>query len=420
MVFTRTPLGDPAADAARFLRRIALALLFIVTPVAEAASHGLIYVLFPIGAVIIVIAGLLAESGAAMPRRLLAALLNPIAIAALFLAFWAGLSLIWAAFPGEAAARLARTLMTAGIALLAIAALPERTKISNIYLLPIGVGLTAVVTFGLSLFGPDWFREGANPDFLLAQRCVMSLSILMWPAIGALALRERFIMATALATLTAAATLAAFIQVALAAFMVAAVVYVVAMTNPVGMARLMAIVCAILLLGAPLFVAGLIPFSQFAHVTIGGPWAVFANLAIHEWPRFITGHGLDAVEHAIDVGLLPHNAPQSLIFLLWYELGIVGVMGFAALLIVVLRAVAEMPPFAAPGFLGSLAAGLTITFIGAETTQLWWVTLNAIGAVAIAILIQAHPRSRRPRAPTFTEDDGEDEHLVEIYQEPDF
>jgi len=418
MVFTRTPLGDPAADAARFLRRIALALLFIVTPVAEAASHGLIYALFPIGAVILIIAGLLAEMTAA-PRRFVAAFMNPIAIAALFLVFWAALSLIWTAFPGEATARLARTLMTAGIALLAIVALPERTKISNIYLLPIGVGLTAAVTFGLSLFGPEWFHIGPNPDQLLAQRCVLSLSILMWPAIGAAALRERFIMATALATLVAAATLAAFIQVGLAAFMVAAVVYVVAMTNPIGMARFMAIVCAVLLLCAPIFVASLLPASHLLHVQLGGPWAVFANLTIHEWPRFITGHGLDAVEHAIEIGLLPHNAPQSLIFTLWYELGIVGVFGFAVLLIAVLRAVADMPPYAAPAFLASLTAGLVIAFSGAETTQLWWMTLNAIGAIALAILIQAHPRSRRPLAPTFAEDD-EDEHLVEIYQGPDF
>jgi hypothetical protein len=419
MVFARTPLGDPAADAARFLRRIALALLFIVTPVAEAASHGLIYVLFPIGAVIVVIAGLLAETAAA-PRRFVAAFLNPIAIAAIFLVFWAGLSLIWTAFPGEAAARLARTLMTAGIALLAIIALPERTKISNVYLLPIGVGLTAAVTFGLSLFGPDWFREGPNPDYLLAQRCVMSLAILMWPAIAALALRERYVMATALATLVAAATLAAFIQAALAAFMVAAVVYVVAMTNPIGMARFMAIVCAILLLGAPIFVALLIPAASHLHIAVNGPLAVFGNLTIHEWPRFITGHGLDAVEHAIDVGLLPHDAPHSLIFMLWYELGIVGVAGFAVLLIAVLRAVADMPPYAAPAFLGSLAAGLVIAFAGTETTQLWWMTLNAIGAVGIAILIQAHPRSRRPPAPTFTEDDDDEDRLVEVYQGPDF
>lgn len=418
MVFTRTPLGDPAADAARFLRRIALALLFIVTPAVEVVSHGLIYVLFPIGAVIVIIAGGLVDAGAA-PRRIIAAFLNSIAIAALFLAFWAGLSLIWTSFPGDAAARLARTVMTAGIALLAIVGLPERTKISNIYLMPIGVALTAVLTFAMSLFGPLSFREGANPDYLLAQRCVMSLCILLWPAVGALALRERFIMATALAILTAAATLAAFIQVALAAFMVAAVVYAVAMTNPVGIARLMAILCAIVLLGAPIFAALLFPFVGLTHITITGPLAVFADLAVHEWPRFITGHGLDAVQHALDIGLLPHDAPQSLIFMLWYELGIIGVVGFGVLLVLVLRAAAELPPYAAPAYLAALGAGLTIAFIGAETTQLWWLTLNAISALAIAVLAKAHPRTRRPPAPTFSEDDEMDD-LIEVYQEPEY
>ncbi len=63
----------------------------------------------------------------------------------MFLAFWSALSLIWTPFPGDAAARLGRTLLTAGIAMLAIVSLPERTKISNIYLLPIGVAITAAV-----------------------------------------------------------------------------------------------------------------------------------------------------------------------------------------------------------------------------------------------------------------------------------
>ena len=137
MAFVRTPLGNPATDSARFLRRLAFIILMIFTAVAELVSHGLIYALFPIGAAVLIIAGLLA-GGENAPRRILVALKSPIGIAVLFLAFWSALSLSWTAFPADAAARLGRTLMTAGISFLAILSLPQRTKISNIYLLPIG------------------------------------------------------------------------------------------------------------------------------------------------------------------------------------------------------------------------------------------------------------------------------------------
>lgn len=418
MVFARPPLGDPAVDAAGFLRRLAFIILMIAAPVTELVSHGLLYVLFPIGAAVLVIAGLLV-GGQEAPRRIMAAFLTWIGMAAIFLAFWAALSIIWMPFPGDAAARLGRTVLTSGIAMLAIISLPERTKISNIYLLPIGVAITAALTLPMVLFGPDWFREGPRPDYILAQRCIMSLAILLWPALGALALRERFIMAAALAVLVAAATLAGFAQIALAALMAAALTYVAAMSNPLRVARIMAIGFAILFLGAPLFAALLYPVLVLPHLPFAGPIGVFSDLVVHEWPRFITGHGLDMMERAIDIGLLPQNTPRSIIFMLWYELGVVGVAGFVILLTAVLLAVSRLPLHAAPAFLAVIAAGLAIAVFGAETTQLWWLTLNGVAAIAVALLVKAHPRSKRPPAPAPDEENAMED-AFEPDQETDF
>ncbi|HEY1736633.1 MAG TPA: hypothetical protein VGG12_08305 [Methylovirgula sp.] len=423
MTFVRTTLGNPATDASRFLRRLAFIILMIFTPVAELVSHGLIYVLFPIGASVLVIAGVLA-GGENAPRRALMAIKTPTGIAVLFLAFWSALSLSWTVFPGDAVERLARTLMTAAIGFIAILSLPQRSKISNIYLLAIGVAVTAAVASPLVLIGPDFFRSGYTADSVLAQRCVMSLVILVWPAIGALALRQHFIIATLLAILVAISAIGTFSQIALAALMVAALVYAAAMSHALSVAKIMASVLAVVFLGAPFFAALLYAVNSAAHLSIGSSLMVFADLVVHDWPRFITGHGLAMVERGIDVGLLPAKTPLSIVFMLWYELGVVGVGGFVFVLVTTLLAVRQMPVYAAPAFLALIAAGIVIAMLGAETAQLWWLTLNAIAAIAMANLVKAHPRSKRPRAPMADHDDEDFEDELETdfdpYQEPDF
>lgn len=424
MVFTRHPLGDPAADAARFLRRLAFIILMVVAPAAELVSHGLLYILFPVGAVVLVIAGLLAGGEAAW-RRAIAAFRSPIGAAVLFLALWSALSLIWTPFPGEAAQRLGRTLLTAGLAMAAIMVLPERTKISNIYLLPIGVAVTAFVALPLVLLGPDWFRAGPYPDYVLAQRCILTVALLLWPALGGLALREHFVSAIALAVLVAAAALAAFVQVALAALMVAALAYAAAIGNPRRTGLFMAVIFAVLFLAAPLIAALLYPLFLWMHLPLSAPIAIFSGLVVHQWPRFITGHGLDMVEQAIATGLLPPEVPRSIIFTLWYELGILGVSGFVFLLSAVLLGVARLPQHAGPAFLAVIAAGIAVALLGAETTQLWWITVNAIAALATANLVKAHPRAKRPPAPPPEEETGFPEARSGVLdfgagQEPDF
>lgn len=407
MSLARPALGDPAADAAQLLRRLAFIILMIIAPVSEVLSHAMLYALLPVGAGILVIAGLLVRGEQAQKRFAFAAVTS-IGVGVAFLAFWSALSLLWTLFPGEAWARLGRTLLTGGITMLAIIFQPERTKISNIYLLPMGVALTAVAALIMLVFEPGPFFQGSSPDLTLAQRSIMSIVILLWPALGALALRDRFIMAISLAAVVVVATLAAFFQIALAALMAGAVAYVAAMSSPMRAARIAAYGLIALLLGAPLFAAALYPFGILAHVSFGGSMGVFSNLIVHEWPRFITGHGLDMAERAIEIGLLPPDTPRSIIFTLWYELGVVGVTGFAFLMTAVFFAAGRAPAHAAPAILAALIAGLVIAIFGTETTELWWITLNGIAAIALALLVKAHPRSKRPPAPA-AEDEDEDE-----------
>jgi len=408
MSAARPPLADPAAEAARLLCRLALITLMILTPAAELHFHGVLYVLLPVGAGILVASGALSRSVPSW-RQLGAMLLSPIGLAALFLAFWAGLSLIWAPFPADAAARFGKAFGTGAVVALAIAFLPERTKASNLYLLPFGVALTAIATALLVLFGPQSFWKGPDPDYLLAQRCIMSVTILVWPAIGALALRDHRVIASALAVVVTAAALVTFLQVALVAIALAALVYVIAMTKAVRASKFAAFGFAALVLLAPLFAVLAAPMAILAHVPHSGPAIVFGDVIVAHWPKLITGHGLGVAARALELGALPSDAPRSILFTVWYELGLLGAVGFAVLGVLVFLVAGRMPLHVAPPFLAGLVAGLVLALWGTATIQLWWITLSGLDAIAFALLFKGYPRAKRPLAPSAWDSEEEDQ-----------
>lgn len=389
----RPAFDDPAAEAAQLLCRLALVILMILTPAAELFSQGALYVLLPVGATVLLIAGWL--SSGHRDRHLVAALLSPIGVAALFLVFWAGLSLIWAPFPDEAVARFVRALGTGVVVLLACAFLPERTNTSDLYLLPIGVAATAIATAFLVLLGPQSFANGAHPDSTLAQRCLLSVALLLWPALGALALRERWLLAAGLAVAVSLAAFVDFLQIALAATALGAVVYAIATAEAARTSQVLAFIFAVLVLLAPIFAVSSLLIADLAQLPHSGPILAFADVAVAQWPRLLTGHGLGMAAQAIELGILPADTPRSILFTIWYELGFLGAAAFAVLGVRVFLAAGRSPPHFAPPLLAGLVAGLVVALWGTETTQLWWMTLNGLDAIAFVLLYKT-PRGKRP------------------------
>jgi hypothetical protein len=394
----RRVFADPAADAAYLLARLALVLLMVLTPVSELFFRGPLYVFLPVGACILIIAGRLARAREGR-RRLTGLLRSPIAGAALFLFFWAGLSLLWTPFPDEAGPRFFKAFATALLVFFAIQALPSKTNAENLYLLPAGLAVTAFVAIGLTLFAPQMFWQGDHPDSTLAQRSVMSLTVLLWPALGALALREKWLLAVALAAAVTAAALAAFIQVALVALALAAVVYAIAVSEPQRVGQILGFGLAGLAVLAPGAALVTLAISSAAHVPHVGPGLVFADLLMRQWPHFLTGHGLDFAQRATEIGVLPRGAPRSILFKLWYELGVLGVLAFAVLAVSAFIAAGRTPFYIAPALLAGLVSGLVVTIWGAETTQIWWISLAGLDAIALALMCKGLPLAKRPQAP---------------------
>jgi hypothetical protein len=388
----------PAEAAAKLLFRLGLAVLFVGLPGAGVFWRGAPYVLLPIGAILILIGALL-DAPPHAGRRFYDALVSLSGAAALFVTLWAGLSLIWTPFPAEAGGRFLQLSAAAVLAALAGFYLPQKTKTFDLYLLPAGLAAASAVTLGLTYLAPPWFFGGFAFDETLFERANITAIVLVWPALGFLSLREHWISASALAVLVALVALAGFAQIALLAMGTGALIFVGAMSYPQKTARWLAWLFAGLVMLAPLLPLVLGPTLRLLGAQPGVDTAmalVWSELVQSQWPRLITGHGFDFVHGGLSLGYLPAETPRSLLFVLWYDLGIIGAAGFAVLTALAFQGAGRIPAEVAPALLAGLASALTIAILGIATLQIWWLTLLACNAIAFSVLIKGLDRARRP------------------------
>jgi hypothetical protein len=393
------PSSDtPAEAASKLLIRLGLSVLFLGLPCAGVFWHGAIYVLLPVGAILVLIGSLL-DAPEHAGRRLFAALSTPAGATALFVGLWAGVSLVWTPFPAQAGVRFIQSSAAALLAALAAVYVPQQTKPVDIYVLPVGIALASIATIVLAYFDSPWFLGGFAFDETLFERALITAIVLVWPALGLLSLREEWIAAASLAVLVAAAALAGFAQIALLAMGVGAFVFAAAMSAPAKTARVLG-----WLLASLFFLSPLVPLLYQSGLKLAGvqpgpasaPMLIWNDLVVSQWPRLITGHGYDFVHRGLNFGYLPEGTPASFLFVLWYDFGLVGAAGFALFLVQLFTAAGRIPASAAPAVLAGLAAVLTIAILGIATSQIWWLTLIACDAIAFALVIKGADRGRRP------------------------
>ncbi len=392
------PSTDPPAEAAaKVLIRLGLVALFVALPCTGIFWRGAIYVLMPVGAVLILIGAILREPRQA-GRRLRGALLSPVGGAALFVAFWACLSLLWTPFPEEAIRRFFQSATATALAVLVAVYLPQKSKPLDLYLLPAGLAVASVATLALALFGSSWFLSGFEFDETLFERAMITAIVLVWPALGILSFREHWISAAILAILVAAVALAGFAQIALLATGTGAFTFAVAMSNPARTARVLAWLFGPLILFAPalpLLYRLVLRMTGFEAGAGSSPMLIWSDLIVSQWPRLITGHGFDFVHQGLSFGYLPERTPRSLLFVVWYDLGLAGAVGFAVLVMTAFRSAGAIAAKAAPALLAGLVTILTITILGIATAQIWWVTLLDCSAIAYALLLKGIDKAQR-------------------------
>jgi len=392
---------DPVTGAAALLLRLGVAVLAILIPCAAVVSRRPLFVLMPIGAVLVILGSRLAPER--RPRtiaRLTRATKSTLGIATLLLVFWAGLSLAWTAFPNLAFDHFLKAAGTALIALLALGSLPNRVRGANSNLLAIGVAGAAIAVIAVAILDPQAARI-KDVEANTIQRAAIGVIVLSWPALGALALRERFLASGILAAVVAFAAALIWSPAALAALILAILVFSLAYNNPVRMGLALGALAAAALVLAPvipLAVTNMFSGRIDAHDAMAAFPAWAAIIKSDGW-RVMSGHGFDASVRAYMSGRLAETAPRGLLFEVWYELGAVGACIMATLLFQAFQTAGRAPRTTAPYLLATLTCIFALSALGLPLGQLWWLTLLGVASICFAIATRSQENPIRIHAP---------------------
>ncbi len=397
ITFSRRPADDPAEEAARLLLRLGVFLLFVISLLAPILARQTVYILLPVGAALLLVSATLSNDAGAVGslRALFAA---PPVWAAVLLALWAGISLIWTPFEGPAE-RFAKAAATLALVAIAAGLMPLRTKTSNLNLLPIGVGVAALALMAITLLLPPKYTVDDILDVGPLGRAGLGLALLVWPAMGALAVRGRWLVAGALFLATLLACALSGAPNATQSLLAGAVIFAVAFGRARDVSVALALLMTVVTLGAPLFallthfLAGEPPPAFFRHLAFWG------QVIVNDGLRTLLGHGFGAATWGMLGAYLPAATPRSLVFQIWFDL---GALGAASLALVLARAsldVGRARPALAPFLLAGLSGGFVICILGPAAEQLWWLTLAGLDAIAFALVMRGQFRKRRPVLP---------------------
>ena len=399
MARASNPTVDPALDAAALLRRVGFFGLFVIVPVVAQVARRATVVLAPIAVILLILAS--AIDNRQRPLRPAAArlLTAPAFLAGILVILWSALSLIWTPFPGQATERLLNLIATILLTLAGYLALPDRMRSANLYLLPLGVTAAAIVAIMIGVFGDTLMRGSPEEDNAL-DRCLTLLALLVWPAIAWLRSRHRDREALATALVVAGALVVSPNSTQIVALAIGALAFALTSFRPSLGIAVTAGLLALLLALAPLlpFVARPIGAALFGPVSPGVlSLKAWQKVVTTEPVRLVTGHGFETALRGRFVGLLPTNAPTTMLFEFWYELGIVGALAAAFALYASVRRSGRDAPALVPGAMAAFATAFTIACVGVGLTVMWWLTTLAITVLVFVSIERGQFRSRRPK-----------------------
>jgi len=398
--FSDSSRHDAAADASQLLSRVGYVVLALAAPSAVALSSRAIFILFPIGVALLVVATAL-DPVTGFAERVRGVAMSPVtwAVAALFA--WAALSILWSPFPSSGAQHLLKLAATALATLVVIASGREHMRATDLYLFPIGVLLTMATILVLWVAA----QQGFEPDGGRIYMGGTAMVVMLFPALGGLTARGRNGYARVLLMLALAYVFAIGAASTAAAVLVGFAVLSFAISDIRRTVVDLSWLATGLILISPLIPAVAPALSHWVFhaklVDLPAPYptlAAAARLILHDEVRLMTGHGIDTVGRGVEAGLLPALSPRVAIFEIWYELGIVGALAGAAAVWLGFRAIGEMAPRLAPYVAATFACDLTLGFLSQDMTQMTWVTLLAISAIALGAAARSQYRTTRPSA----------------------
>ena len=249
----------------------------------------------------------------------------------------------------------------------------------------------------LDYFGSSLLRVAvATPG-----RTAVLLTCLCWAAAAWMMIKNRRKVAAGLIALVFGVALLGPTAEAVAPMGVGLIVFAIAWAVPERAGRWLAQVAALLVLAAPvialvakLVAAGLSLPAQGFIGSLGAWWDIVA----YDPVRLMAGRGFDAAQAARDSGIIPPEANATLISDIWYDLGLLGAIGFAILLFHAFRAVGRFGLEVAPLALAGLASAFCYALIERGATQTWWMNGLIVFAIVLLSVERGRYRTVRPRA----------------------
>ena len=386
---------DPAREAAALLIRLGVAVLAMGVPSGSLISRRLIFTLMPVGAALILL-GVLLDPKRSHMQRLAQAICSPLCLMTFFLMGWGLLSLLWTPFTAIAGERYFKTAGTLLFAMATAAALPSHSKSSNLYLLPIGLGIGALATMIISIMAPPAVSQDIETSTL--DRVSLTMCMMLWPAVAALAVRDRWMSAGLLAFAVSAAIIAVWMPSALGALAAGAIVFSLTNSSQVKIGHGIGMAFAILILLAPVIPFALAPLLRSSTHAFAISMQTAEALFASEGLRILAGHGYDTMARGFQMGFLSPNMPRSVIFEVWYELGVIGAMSLAGVVALAFHATAHLPKPLTGVMQGALVCGSAIAISGLVTSQIWWITILAVVGILFALVAKGQYRTQRPSA----------------------
>lgn len=389
--------ADPSADAAAVLQRLGFAILFFAVPVVGLFTRRALVVMAPLAVILLVMAAILDGGSKHLRQRLTGLATSSSGAAGLVLLLWASLSLIWTPFLPEASERLFNIVVMGLMAVAGYLALPERMRSANLYLLPVGVGLAAAGGVPLLL----WKGALLDPEGLALERSMIVLVLLLWPAVGWLHSRGRNLEAVTLVLVVAIEGLLVTDGVPFYGLAAGAIAFFLTAVSPSLGSRLIGFLMGGLLLAAPV-----LPFilKPLANTVLGAGSPTVASLGtwqtliLKEPLRLVTGHGLETALRGRYFGLVPQSAPSTMLFEIWYELGLIGAVSGALLLYWATVGARGYRPILGPAIMAAFATAYALGCLGIGTTQVWWFTALVVLVLVFVAVERGQFRTTRPKA----------------------
>jgi hypothetical protein len=400
-VANTTPRDD-AADAARFLTRLAYAVLAVGAPVGLLLHPVAIYLLFPVGVALLTFAAALDPSAIARGRWKRASR-SPLTLLALALLAWAALSIVWTPFRVEAWQQSLRYLGLGVAVGCALCFTRPHARATEIYLFAAGVVLSMATVFAF------WIakKHGVLFDYDRTGAGALLIATLVYPAMAGLVARGHPGYARALLVLAMVFFYAINAPGVMIAFLAGFAVLAFAFTGPARTAQEMSWIAAAAIGLAPLFILAAQPLLRLVLnaklPALPPPYPSIAyafTVVTRDGARLITGHGFQTVTHGALVGALPPQTPPVALFQVWYELGIVGAWLLAAIAFLAFRAIGRLPPRISPYLSAGFATVIALGVTHASLDDWTWLMMLGLAIVASDAASRSYYLTKRPSAET--------------------